>query len=224
MKNWLIPVSVSLLVHGFLALFVFYFAKNFDDAVLLGLWRGGSFGDGSGVTYISLAPVSGENLKTENTTSKKEITSSEQSKKSALQIQKKKTVSKQKNETTSKQGKQSSSQASRFSGSGQGDGVGNGLGSGVDSQGTDQATVLALIRKKIAKNYAYPLMAREQGFEGVVRVYFQINSDGSLQSVKVISSSGHSSLDEAALKAVKKSVPLPYFEKPIALPIEFKLR
>lgn len=49
---------------------------------------------------------------------------------------------------------------------------------------------------------AYPIMARRRGLEGVVRLDVRVSAEGIPIAVKVRESSGHESLDEAALTAV----------------------
>ncbi len=49
----------------------------------------------------------------------------------------------------------------------------------------------------------YPESARRRGYEGTVFLIAQVNKDGYAEQVEIETSSGHSSLDEAALKAVK---------------------
>jgi protein TonB len=46
------------------------------------------------------------------------------------------------------------------------------------------------------------MMARRRGLEGVVRLDVRVSSEGIPTAVKVRESSGHESLDEAALTAV----------------------
>lgn len=112
-------------------------------------------------------------------------------------------------------------------------GVGNstttagGTGSGLDQNGLvsqNAPSVLAAIRKKIVSHQIYPFTARAQKLEGSVKINFKINADGSLAFSNVIQSSGHKILDAAALKAVKKSVPLPFYPHAIALVLEYALR
>jgi TonB family protein len=50
---------------------------------------------------------------------------------------------------------------------------------------------------------AYPLTAREQHHTGEVLVRTKIGGDGQVTNVQVIQSSGHSDLDETAVKAVR---------------------
>ena len=100
---------------------------------------------------------------------------------------------------------------------------GLGIGTGFDATGAQKATLLAQIRQKIFARKDYPLIARENGDTGSVRLEFSINSDGSLKDVHLIKSSGVPLLDKAALASVKRAVPLPYFPEPIALTLEYTL-
>jgi len=49
----------------------------------------------------------------------------------------------------------------------------------------------------------YPPVARIRGYEGLVRIEAEIDAKGSVLSVKVLESSGHSLLDDAAKDAVR---------------------
>lgn len=101
-----------------------------------------------------------------------------------------------------------------------------GTGNGLDQNGTvsqNAPHILAAIRKKIVSHQSYPFTARTQKLEGSVKINFKINPDGSLSSSNVIQSSGHKILDTAALKALKKSVPLPFYPQAIALVLEYSL-
>ena len=51
---------------------------------------------------------------------------------------------------------------------------------------------------------AYPRIATERGFEGVVLLSAEIEADGKVGVLKVKNSSGYAVLDRAALDAVKK--------------------
>ncbi len=70
---------------------------------------------------------------------------------------------------------------------------------------------LGSVRSKIEKNKNYPLIARKMGIEGVVGVEFKIFSNGKVELLKIIKSSGAKSLDQAAFEAIKKSEPFPQF-------------
>ncbi|MBF0107240.1 MAG: energy transducer TonB [Deltaproteobacteria bacterium] len=113
-----------------------------------------------------------------------------------------------------------------------GSGTGNsttpagGTGPGLDADGIiakEAPSILANIRKKIMSSKDYPLTARENNLTGSVRVSFKINRDGLLEYVTILSGSGHDVLDKAALKTIRRAVPLPYYPKAIALDLEYRL-
>lgn len=86
------------------------------------------------------------------------------------------------------------------------------------------------VQRRIADAIQYPDEAREDGWEGTVKVSLLILSDGTLASVVVKESSGHDILDEAAVKTVKDLAPYPDFpsepdlqELSITVPIVFSL-
>ncbi|MBU1916834.1 TonB family protein [bacterium] len=111
-------------------------------------------------------------------------------------------------------------------GSGASDTPAGGSGAGLDKGGEVSAiapSVLASIRKKIMKKKKYPLLAKEQGLSGIVTLNFQINKAGQLDYIKIMKSSGHDSLDQAAISSVQKAVPLPHYTEPIAVALEYRL-
>lgn len=63
---------------------------------------------------------------------------------------------------------------------------------------------------RIASNKSYPLASRAKSEEGAVRVFVVIGRDGSLRDAIITKACDFSTLNEAALRAVKKSAP---FEK-----------
>ena len=75
----------------------------------------------------------------------------------------------------------------------------------------------------------YPRQARRRGLEGTVWIEIELNADASQKALNVIESSGHSVLDEAALKDVAKWQLSQVFENGIAIayrvqvPVRFKL-
>lgn len=95
-------------------------------------------------------------------------------------------------------------------------------GSGFDSSGQASPNVLAKIRYRINRKKFMPLIAQEKNLSGNVKVSFQIAKDGKVQNLQVLQSSGHSILDTAALKTIKKAAPLPYYKNPIALVLEYQ--
>lgn len=68
-------------------------------------------------------------------------------------------------------------------------------------------TYLIKIKKKIMEIWTYPQEAFENNEEGDVVVKMSIDADGTLAEVTLLSSSGSTNLDEAALKVVEQSAP-----------------
>lgn len=77
-------------------------------------------------------------------------------------------------------------------------------------------------RKKVERigNLNYPEEARRQGLYGNLRMRVLINRDGSLQEVRVLQSSGHKVLDQAALNIVRLSAPFAPFSNELAAQYE----
>lgn len=55
----------------------------------------------------------------------------------------------------------------------------------------------------------YPLSARRRGLAGSVELEVVISPEGRVSAVKVVSSSSHEMLDEAATDAVRRLRPIP---------------
>ncbi len=72
-------------------------------------------------------------------------------------------------------------------------------------RGTSQSSVIPLIKdieKRIQVSPQYPNLAIRRGYEGTVIIHALVNRKGSIDRMKVVSSSGFDILDEAATKAV----------------------
>ncbi len=86
---------------------------------------------------------------------------------------------------------------------------------------------LKLLREKIERHRKYPRVAKRLGYQGTTTVSFAISHQGTLTVLQVADPSGHSMLDEAALTAVQRIMPL----KPpamiggtlIEIPVAFEL-
>ena len=81
-----------------------------------------------------------------------------------------------------------------------------------------------IVRLRIESHKRYPGTAKTRQIEGRVTVRFVIESDGRISSSKVVESSRHRALDQAALSAVKEASPFPrpprnLFNGPIPLEI-----
>jgi len=71
---------------------------------------------------------------------------------------------------------------------------------------TDEATVLNTSpRTDFIIRPIYPLSARRRGEEGRVEIQVQVDVWGNVTSAQVVNSSGHTSLDEAAIRSVKRA-------------------
>jgi protein TonB len=76
----------------------------------------------------------------------------------------------------------------------------------------------------------YPMLAREQGLEGVVVLSVLVRPDGRVEDARVASSSGADVLDAAALSAVRTWLFTPAtragrpVESIVEVPVEFALR
>lgn len=73
-------------------------------------------------------------------------------------------------------------------------------------------------RKKVERvgNLNYPDEARRQGIYGSLRVLVIIKSDGSLENMRILESSGHPVLDRAALNIVRTASPFAPFTGELA--------
>jgi protein TonB len=70
-------------------------------------------------------------------------------------------------------------------------------------------TYLEMVRMKIERHKNYPPKAMEQKIEGAVVVGFVINIEGNVINEKVVKSSGHIILDNAAINAIRDAAPFP---------------
>jgi len=94
------------------------------------------------------------------------------------------------------------------------------------------AEVLQLDQPSYLRNPAppYPHQARRQGWEGTVVLRIYVQADGVPSSVEIVRSSGHSVLDDAALRTLRrwKFSPAKLAGQPVSatveIPISFKLK
>ena len=83
-----------------------------------------------------------------------------------------------------------------------------GAGTGAETgSGAVEATALGLTppRPRAEIVPAYPRSARASGMQGTVKIAALIDESGALISAEVLASSGHASLDRAALEAVRRT-------------------
>jgi TonB family protein len=65
------------------------------------------------------------------------------------------------------------------------------------------------IISRLERNKRYPPAALSRGESGIARVYFALDREGNVTSVRIMDSSGSAALDEEALDLVKRSSPFP---------------
>ena len=73
---------------------------------------------------------------------------------------------------------------------------------------TDYGWLAESLHRRIIELRHYPSHARLNGWEGKVVLKVSIRNDGQLKAVEVVKSSGHESLDQAAMEAVRRACPL----------------
>jgi protein TonB len=59
---------------------------------------------------------------------------------------------------------------------------------------------MAAIRQKLSEYVFYPEQAWKLGLEGTVTLFVEVSADGRVEDVRVVASSGHPMLDNAAIK------------------------
>ena len=64
-------------------------------------------------------------------------------------------------------------------------------------------------QKKLSRYVYYPEQARKLGLEGTVMLHVELLSDGRVDDVRIVSSSGHAILDNAAIKGFYAAGRLP---------------
>jgi len=89
--------------------------------------------------------------------------------------------------------------------------------------------LMELLRNRIVRLQAYPPLARQRGWEGIVVVKATIDKDGHLINAAVTKSSGYGVLDDDALGLMRRACPLPLTQalnKPkitVVVPIRYRL-
>lgn len=89
---------------------------------------------------------------------------------------------------------------------------------------------LQRFRRRVLETLVYPLAARRQGLGGTVELDVWLEATGRVRDVRIVRSSSHALLDEAAVDAIRRLGPMPLPEslprRPllIRLPLVFELR
>ncbi|NOR72976.1 MAG: TonB family protein [Mariprofundaceae bacterium] len=74
---------------------------------------------------------------------------------------------------------------------------------------SDHSARESLIRNHLERFKYYPSSARRRGIIGEVEVAFELNDRGEAGELKILSGSGYTVLDRAALKTVRRAEPFP---------------
>lgn len=72
-----------------------------------------------------------------------------------------------------------------------------------------------IIKQKIEEKKEYPASAISRGIGGVVYLRFTVISDGHVDKIEIVKTSGYKVLDQSAVETVKKSSPFPPFPEGI---------
>lgn len=83
-------------------------------------------------------------------------------------------------------------------------------------EGEVSADYMDLLKARIFEAWEYPDDAVRNGAEGIVRVAFILNASGRPAEIGVVRSSGNTSLDEAAVNAIRKAAPFGPFTEDIS--------
>lgn len=99
---------------------------------------------------------------------------------------------------------------------------GRGTGEGAEKMVTE----VAIPCYKSNPSPKYPEIARRRGYEGEVLLSVVVSADGTVATVRVKRSSGHSILDRAAVEAVAKweFIPARRMGAPVSLPVDIPVR
>lgn len=85
---------------------------------------------------------------------------------------------------------------------------------GIQSKQDVSAAYLEKFREKVEfyGNRYYPEAAKQQNLAGEVRLMVILNQNGGIRAIRLIDSSGHAMLDEAAKASVRKAAPFGAFD------------
>lgn len=85
---------------------------------------------------------------------------------------------------------------------------------GVQAKQDDTAAYMEKFRQKVEfyGNQNYPDQARAQNLAGEVQLMVILNSSGGIRAIRLLESSGHPVLDEAAKASVRKAAPFAHFD------------
>lgn len=88
-----------------------------------------------------------------------------------------------------------------------GEGSGREATVALESRAHEYAAYLEEVKRRVEREWRYPLLAQERGLTGKLVIEFAIRQDGRLARLRLADSSGVSILDDAALEAIRKAAP-----------------
>ncbi len=77
----------------------------------------------------------------------------------------------------------------------------------LESEAHEYAAYLEQVKRRVEREWRYPLLAQERGLTGKLVIEFAIRQDGALARLRLATSSGISILDDAALEAIRRAAP-----------------
>lgn len=84
-----------------------------------------------------------------------------------------------------------------------------------DVEGNVSADYMELLKMKIFNAWEYPQDAIKKGYDGTVKIAFVIDKSGKLEEIGILTSSGHYSLDTAAMAAIEMAGPFGPFTEDV---------
>ena len=86
---------------------------------------------------------------------------------------------------------------------------------GIQAKQDASASYLDKFREKVELygNRDYPELAKQQHLKGEVRLMVILNAEGGIRAIRLLESSGHMMLDEAAKESVRKGAPFGRFDE-----------
>lgn len=91
------------------------------------------------------------------------------------------------------------------------------------AQGVQTDALLALLHSAIQSQQHYPVSAQQMEREGKATVKFTLHPNGMVESVQLLHTSGTTSLDDAALAAVRAAAPFQHIEQYLNSTKEFSI-
>ena len=99
-----------------------------------------------------------------------------------------------------------------------------------ETRNTAGSPLLAHLHDAMQSCFHYPLLARRRGWEGTVRVGLRISATGQISQLRIIESSHHAVLDQAAIDCLSRVRQMPGamawlggHDSDIVLPVEYRL-